>query len=115
MDTSSIKRQVFISYSHQDEYKARAILEALKERKFEVFFDKEQLEDKDFEDALRAAIDNCYMFLVLWSSSSIEKAATPKSWIHQEAHRAYDTDVLFQVVIEPGIKEKIPEPFNSKG
>jgi TIR domain len=67
-------RKLFISYAHRDETWCSEFVEALKEQQIDVWFDRHevdvQLVGDDLQQALAAAIANCDLIVMIYSSVS---------------------------------------------
>lgn len=95
---------VFVSYSRQDEAKARAISQALKQRGFSVWMDLELLPGEEFSRAIQRVIGSAGAVVVLWSPHSVES-----DWVLAEANLARQRKRVVPVLLE---QVEIPLPFS---
>lgn len=86
--------QVFVSYSHRDTGRAKAIAKALQTAGHEVWWDGDIRGGTRFGKEIDQALSKADAVVVLWSSSSIESA-----WVQDEAAEGRDSDRLVPILI----------------
>lgn len=78
--------EVFISHSHHDRHEATKIRDLLKRHGAEAFFDQEEIyPGDDLPDRILQGIEDCDLFLLVWSSN-----AARSEWVQNEWNLAYD-------------------------
>lgn len=86
---------VFLSYAREDKAKAAMIADKLQSAGFSVWWDRDILPGKQFEEVIGAALDAASSVVVLWSSVS-----TQSDWVRDEADRGRSRKVLIPALIE---------------
>jgi TM2 domain-containing membrane protein YozV len=97
---------VFLSYSSRDRERARTLAEELRSHDLTVWWDRELLAGKHFDQSIQTELEAARCVLVLWSTDSIAS-----TWVRAEASRAQERDMLIPVLIER-VEKQIPVPFN---
>ncbi len=97
---------VFLSYSSRDRERARTVAEELRAHDLSVWWDRELLAGKNFDQSIQAELDAARCVVVLWSADSIAS-----TWVRAEATRAQERDILVPALIEP-VEKQLPVPFN---
>ena len=95
---------IFISYSSADRDRARLMAQALEQRGWSVWWDREIPPGRAYDDVIEEALEAARCVVVLWSKSS-----TASSWVRNEASDAMQRKVLIPALIEPEVK--IPLEF----
>jgi hypothetical protein len=101
---------VFLSYAREDHAKVTQILQALRDREFPVFFDREMPAGVEWERVLESVLARAYGVVVVWSTHSVGKATQESAWIYREADVGFNKGRLFPIRIEPVTP---PERFQS--
>jgi formylglycine-generating enzyme required for sulfatase activity len=86
---------IFLSYAHEDEPKARRLAEALGTRGWSVFWDRRIPPGSTWHGHIGAALAGARCVIVGWSAASIAS-----SWVLEEAGDARDRGVLVPVLLE---------------
>ena len=87
---------IFLSYSHQDQAKAKLFVTALEKQGWKVFWDTQSiLGGQDFNMEIENAITSAACMVVLWS-----EAAKKSHYVHDEACLGRDRNILVPVLIE---------------
>ncbi|TRD11934.1 TIR domain-containing protein [Erythrobacter insulae] len=86
---------VFLSYSRDDQPRARKILELLEEAGISVWWDAMLEGGARFHEVTEANLENAAAVVVLWSEVS-----TKSHWVHDEATRGRDRGCLIPVSID---------------
>jgi hypothetical protein len=87
---------VFISYSREDQARARAIADALEARGLSVWWDTRATPGVPFDEEIETQLASSRCALVLWSSHS-----TASAWVKNEAATAAERGILLPVLLEP--------------
>ncbi len=86
---------VFLSYSREDESKAKSLAHALEKAGHTVWWDRHISSGSEFSGAIEQALRRADAVLVLWSNASI---ASP--WVRDEAAEGRDSGRLVPVVLD---------------
>lgn len=86
---------LFLSYSRKDAATAERIVALLEERLIDVWWDANNIPSDRYRDAIREAIDNSLVVLVLWS-----KGAKESRWVNDEADRGHSSHKLIQASLD---------------
>ena len=87
------KFDVFISYRRDGgAMRARLLYEALKQRRYSVFFDFESMTAGRFGDEIVEAIHDATDVLVIVSKGCLERCKNPGDWMYREIKEALDAD-----------------------
>ena len=98
---------VFVSYAHEDYERIRPMVEAMRRRKWSVFWDKDIPPGVGWDDYLDAQLKKARCVLVLWS-----KAAAASERVRHEASIARYRGVLAQALLTSDfVISDIPEVF----
>ena len=80
---------VFISYRRKTGANdARLLEQALKARKFKVFFDYNSIRDGRFDERIYAAIEEAPVFILVMSSGSLDSCVQQDDWVRIELEYA---------------------------
>ena len=118
METSEIKRDIFISYRNDgsgDEFASR-LSRDLKERGFSVYFNPEEQRTHNFQAKILAAVQNCKDFILILSKGCLEGLINnePVDWVREEIleanrHNKHIIPILMKNVEMPKDKMVMPE------
>jgi TIR domain-containing protein len=86
---------VFISYSHQDNYVAERVAEFLSDNGHLVWWDKRLFAGEDFSAAIENALKNAAVVIVIWTRSSVDS-----HWVRAEATHGLDHRKLIPLIID---------------
>ena len=95
---------IFISYSSADRERARLFAQALEQRHWSVWWDREIPPGRAYDDVIEEALDAAKCVVVLWS-----KTSTASGWVKNEASDAMQRKVLIPALIDADVK--IPLEF----
>jgi len=95
---------VFISYAAEDRDRARILAQALEQRGWPVWWDREIPLGKAFDEVIEENLARSQCVLVLWS-----KASVSSRWVRAEASAAAARGVLIPVLLERDVE--IPLQF----
>jgi hypothetical protein len=95
---------IFISYSSADRERARLMAQALEQRGWSVWWDREIPPGRAYDDVIEEALDAARCVVVLWSKSS-----AASTWVRNEASDAMQRKVLIPALIDADVK--IPLEF----
>ena len=95
---------IFLSYAHEDEMRAKALIPALKEQGWNVWWDDRVRTGEDFVEEINRALAEARCVIVLWSAAALESP-----WVKGEATAAFDHRKLLPILIDD---VPIPVPFN---
>jgi TRAP-type C4-dicarboxylate transport system permease small subunit len=87
--------QIFLSYSHLDENKARSVASALELEGWTVWWDPKVRAGESFVSLINREIYAADCVVVLWSKASVNSR-----WVQEEAHNALNRDILCAAMIE---------------
>ena len=87
--------QIFISYASEDEQRAQAIAQALTDRGWSVWWDREIPLGKSYDEVIERALAEAKCVIVLWSRNSIGS-----KWVKSEASEGDDRDILVPVFLD---------------
>jgi hypothetical protein len=87
--------EIFISYATEDRERARALASALRERSWDIWWDREIPLGKAFDEVIEKAIDQAKCVIVLWSAASVSS-----EWVRNEASEGKRRGILLPVFIE---------------
>ena len=83
------RNQVFISYAHEDLEMAKKVVEGLKKRELDLWFDKERLKTGRWKPKIMKAIAQSRYFLICISDSALGKIEEAPGFIDEELNAAY--------------------------
>ena len=86
---------VFISYAHEDVQAAREIVRVLEAADLSVFWDRDILAGRRFDDAIEDELRRSLCAIVCWSRNSIAS-----KWVRAEAQDALDRGILVPVALD---------------
>lgn len=86
---------IFVSYAAEDRDRARQLANALEERGWDVWWDREIPLGRLYDDAIEQALAEARCALVLWSHTSIAS-----EWVRSEASEAKRRGILVPVFLE---------------
>lgn len=75
---------VFMSYRRNDKQYASGIYEALTRDGIKVFWDYDSLENGDYSEDIRIAIENCNNFILLVKENTFDRCTNENDWIFRE-------------------------------
>jgi hypothetical protein len=87
--------EIFISYATEDRERARTLASALRERSWDIWWDREIPLGKAFDEVIEKAIDQAKCVIVLWSAASVSS-----EWVRNEASEGKRRGILLPVFIE---------------
>src|SRR5687767_836415 len=87
--------QVFLSYASQDRGRARTLAEALRVRRWAVFWDRSIPPGREYDDVIGQALRDARCVVVLWSRASVESR-----WVKEEADDAAQRNILVPALID---------------
>jgi hypothetical protein len=87
--------QIFVSYARDDKAKARIIAEALQQRGWSVWWDRNIPPGKSFDQVIEEALASAKCVIVLWS-----RASASSDWVKTEAAEATKRRILVPALIE---------------
>jgi hypothetical protein len=88
-----MKNGVFMSYRREDGSEtARAIWSSLKQEKFKVFLDVENLGASHFDDRLLLEIEEAPHFVLILSPGSLARCSSEGDWLRREVAHAIQTE-----------------------
>jgi hypothetical protein len=86
---------VFLSYSREDQARARRFAETLEREGFSVWWDQELSAGEAFDEVTEKALTEARAVIVLWSPRSVSSR-----WVRAEAAQADESGTLVPVFIE---------------
>jgi len=86
-----IEKTVFISYRRKDIFNALSVFQHLTQHGYDVFFDFTGIGSGDFERIILKNIKARAHFLVLLTSSALERCDDPADWLRREIETAIET------------------------
>src|SRR5689334_9290301 len=87
--------EVFISYATEDRERARSLASVLRERGWDIWWDREIPLGQAFDEVIEKAIDQAKCVIVLWSAASVSC-----EWVRNEASEGKRRGILLPVSIE---------------
>jgi len=90
---------VFISYASEDQSTVVELVRILKDRAWEVWWDRAIGPGRDFEDEIDSALNRSSCVLVLWSQYSVAS-----KWVRMEAREAKERDIMVPVLLDRDIR-----------
>ena len=87
---------VFISYAKGDRSRAAELASVLKTKGWSVWWDRDILPGRTFDDVIEEALTGARSVVVLWSAESVKSR-----WVRTEASAAAERDALVPALIEP--------------
>ena len=87
---------VFISYARADHSRAAELASVLETKGWSVWWDRDILPGRTFDDVIEEALSGARAVVVLWSAESVKSR-----WVRAEASAAAERDVLVPALIEP--------------
>ena len=87
---------VFISYAKGNRSRAAEFASILEAKGWSVWWDRDILPGRTFDDVIEEALTGARSVVVLWSAESVKSR-----WVRAEASAAAERDVLVPVLIEP--------------
>lgn len=88
--TGHIDKTVFISYRRTNFWTALAVFQNLHGNRYDVFFDYKSIPSGDFEQAIIENIKSRAHFIVILSSSALERCNEPGDWLRREIETAIE-------------------------
>jgi TIR domain-containing protein/PDZ domain-containing protein len=86
---------IFVSYATEDRERARTVAQALEERGWDVWWDREIPLGRLYDDAIEQALAAARCAIVLWSKTSIAS-----EWVRSEASEAKRRGILVPVLLD---------------
>ena len=86
---------IFISYASEDRSRVRPLADALSDRGWSVWWDREIQAGRRFDDAIAEALAGARCVVVVWSQASITS-----SWVREEADEGRKRGVLIPLLID---------------
>jgi adenylate cyclase len=96
--------EVFVSYAHEDEARARQVAEALSAQGYRAWRDDELPAHRSYGEVIEERLNSAQAVVVLWSSD-----AKASQWVRAEADTARNRGTLIQASLDGTIP---PIPFN---
>lgn len=87
---------IFISYAREDRGRAHALADALADRGWSVWWDREIIAGQAFDQAIERELEAARSVVVLWS-----EAAVSSEWVKNEAAAAAERGVLVPALLAP--------------
>ena len=87
---------VFISYAKGDRSRAAQLASVLETKGWSVWWDRDILPGRTFDDVIEEALTGARSVVVLWSAESVKSR-----WVRTEASAAAERDALVPALIEP--------------
>jgi hypothetical protein len=87
---------IFVSYATEDRERARTVAQALEERGWDVWWDREIPLGRVYDDAIEQALAASRCAIVLWSRTSVAS-----EWVRSEASEAKRRGILVPVFLDP--------------
>jgi hypothetical protein len=96
---------IFVSYSTEDRERARPIVDALTQKGWSVFWDRDVPPGKQWDDLLHVQLEQARCIVVLWSQYSIKS-----EWVRHEAGIGRFRHILVPVLLDddPNVTAAIP-------
>ena len=86
---------IFVSYATEDRERARTLAQALEERGWDVWWDREIPLGRLYDDAIEQALAAARCAIVLWSKTSVAS-----EWVRSEASEAKRRGILVPVLLD---------------
>ena len=86
---------IFISYAHEDQARARALANVLAARGWKVWWDRKIAPGEAYDVVIERELGTCKCAIVLWSATSVHA-----TWVRNEARRAARRKVLLPILID---------------
>jgi Caspase domain/TIR domain len=86
---------IFISYAHEDQARARALAGVLAARGWKVWWDRKIAPGEAYDVIIERELGTCKCAIVLWSATSVHA-----TWVRNEARRAARRKVLLPILID---------------
>jgi hypothetical protein len=86
---------IFVSYATEDRERARTVAQALEERGWDVWWDREIPLGRLYDDAIEQALAAARCAIVLWSKTSVAS-----EWVRSEASEAKRRGILVPVLLD---------------
>ena len=96
---------IVVSYDRRDKDRVAFLVEEIRRRGWEVWWDRDLQPADDFADTVQQKINEARCVLVVWTSYSVESR-----WVRSEATLAHDRHILIPVLLDV---VDIPIPFNT--
>lgn len=96
---------VFVSYSHANRDRARALAEAVEGSGFSLWWDEKLAPGCVYAQVIEGEIAEAGCVVVAWSAT-----ARDSLWVRAEANEALDQNKLVQLTLD---RSKLPLPFNA--
>ncbi len=87
---------IFLSYDDKDRARARALVAALEERGWSIFWDRSIPAGKTWWQAIGRALKGARIVVVLWSHTAVQS-----TWVYEEADDGRRRGILVPVFIDP--------------
>jgi TIR domain len=91
-----MSHDVFISYAKGDRSRAAQLASVLEAKNWSVWWDRDILPGRTFDDVIEEALTGARSVVVLWSPESVKSR-----WVRTEASAAAERGVLVPALIEP--------------
>ncbi|MBK9601833.1 MAG: toll/interleukin-1 receptor domain-containing protein [Anaerolineales bacterium] len=85
-----IEKTVFISYRRTNFYTALAVYQYLTQNGYDAFFDYQSIDSGNFAKAILENIEARAHFVLVLSSSALERCSEPNDWLRREIETAMD-------------------------
>lgn len=96
---------VFVSYSHANRDRARALAQAVEGSGFSLWWDEKLAPGSVYAQVIEGEITEAGCVVVAWSAT-----ARDSLWVRAEANEALDQNKLVQLTLD---RSKLPLPFNA--
>jgi hypothetical protein len=102
-------RTVFVSYTHADRIRAKALVSRLESRGYVVLWDERLAAGDPLRARIRAMLARADRIVVLWSPASVVS-----EWVHYEASQALKAGKYVPVASADLDLADVPPPFNGR-
>lgn len=83
------RKQIFISYAHEDLETVKSIVQGLKKRELHIWFDKEDIGTDPWRPQIEKAISRSRFFIICISKAALKKTGDEPGFQDEELNKAY--------------------------